>query len=851
MHRFSTLSSLAAVGLPATGEDPTIQRSQASLFARLGLPRLQLATKLYGAIALSLTVVYALAVATTQFAAHTAEAVGRFPTANFSTLAISARLEILLDQQARAIAAGLASPGDKAALDANERAFREVGRDIEAILAARPYGPVHSFSDQYAEIARLGARTLDMVRSERGEQAAASGARFAAAVSGLQSDVVAERQRQVHTSEADIEGLAAKARSLITWVCAAAAATGLLIGPIGLLLLHRVLARLQSVGSALLRLARNDTSVDISGLTATDEIGQLARSAAVFKARSIELLQKKGETERLNLQLDAAINNMPLGLSMFDAQERLLVCNKRFAEMYELPSELTRPGTVHCAVWDHKTRKGARTSDSEDAQSGPAASLNEPGSMIIEFGGQRVISVSRQPLRGGGWVALHEDITQRRRQEEEITHLARHDPLTGLANRALFREQLQQALTRLVRGQGFAVLCLDLDHFKSVNDTLGHPIGDALLKQVGERLLGCVRHGDLVARLGGDEFAIIQAKVRDSAQTETLGQRIVDTIGRPYEIDGHRVDVGTSIGMTLAPRDGDDADQLMRNADLALYRSKSDGRNGFSFFKPEMNDHLQVRRSLEVDLRKAIDEEELELHYQPIVSLATQTITGFEALLRWQHPTRGTIPPSEFVSLAEEIGLISDLGAWAMQRACNQAARWPTPVNVAINLSPLQIKRNLIETVLQALAASGLPPQRLELEITESVLLQDSQNTLSVLHQLRQLGVRITMDDFGTGYASLSYLRSFPFDRIKIDRAFVSGVEHTEESRAVVSAIVSLAERLGMKAIAEGIETYEQQRVVTECGCTEGQGYLFGSAMPAGDVAQFLRDGCLGSQHAA
>jgi diguanylate cyclase (GGDEF)-like protein len=447
--------------------------------------------------------------------------------------------------------------------------------------------------------------------------------------------------------------------------------------------------------------------------------------------------------------------------------------------------------------------------------------------MLIQFGADRIISVSRQPLKGGGWVALHEDITQRRRQEEEISHLAHHDPLTGLANRVLFREQLQQALTRLVRGQGFAVLCLDLDHFKSVNDTLGHPVGDALLKQVSERLSRCVRHGDLVARLGGDEFAIIEANARDAAQTETLAARIVETISKPYEIDGQRIDIGTSIGMTLAPRDGDDADQLMKNADLALYRTKSNGRNGYSFFEPEMSNQVQVRRSLEVDLRNALAREELELHYQPIVSLETQEITGFEALLRWRHPVRGMIQPSEFISVAEEIGLICEIGAWALQQACNQAARWPKPVKLAINLSPLQVRRNLIDTVLQALAESALPPERLELEITESVLLQDSQNTLSVLHQLRQLGVRISMDDFGTGYCSLSYLRSFPFDKIKIDRAFIAGIEYTDESRAIVRTIVGLADSLHMTTVAEGIETFEQLGVVPRGGCSEAQGFVF------------------------
>jgi diguanylate cyclase (GGDEF)-like protein len=439
-------------------------------------------------------------------------------------------------------------------------------------------------------------------------------------------------------------------------------------------------------------------------------------------------------------------------------------------------------------------------------------------------------------------VALHEDVTQRRRQEQEITHLARHDVLTNLANRALFREQLQQALLRLRRGQGFAVFCLDLDRFKAVNDTLGHPVGDVLLKEVSERLLSCVRQGDLVARLGGDEFAIIQANVRDIDSTEVLAARIVETVGKAYEINGHRIDISTSIGLTLAPRDGTDADQLIKNADLALYRTKTDGRNGYSFFKPEMNAHIQVRRKLETDLREALEREELALFYQPLVCLETRKVTGFEGLMRWTHPERGTIQPADFIALAEEAGLVLELGEWALRRACAQAARWPSPVKVSINLSPLQIKRDLIEVVLQALAASGLPPHRLELEITESVLLQDSQNTLATLHQLRQLGVRIVMDDFGRGYCSLSYLRSFPFDKIKIDRAFITDMDHSDQTRALVEAIVGLGNSLGMVTVAEGVENFGQLEMVRGFGCAEAQGYYFSSAVAPGDVERLLND---------
>jgi len=392
-----------------------------------------------------------------------------------------------------------------------------------------------------------------------------------------------------------------------------------------------------------------------------------------------------------------------------------------------------------------------------------------------------------------------------------------------------------------VRGQGFAVLCLDLDHFKAVNDTLGHPIGDLLLKQVSQRLLACVRHGDLVARLGGDEFAIIQACVRDPSRTETLAARIVETVSAPYEIEGNRVEISTSIGMTLAPRDGSDPDQLMKNADLALYRAKDAGRRGFAFFLSEMNDEIETRRTLETDLRRALRDDGLELAYQPLVCLATNRVMGTEAVLRWQHPERGSIAAPQLAALAEEVGLIAEVGDWAMRHACAQAARWPVPVKVAIGVSALQFaRRSIMESVLQALAQSGLPPRRLELEIPESVLLQEDRNALAMLHQLRQLGVRIALDDFGTGYCSLANLRAFPFDTIKIDKALVADIDRRDGSRAIVEAVISLGTSLGMTTVAEGVENFEQLNKLRTWRCAQAQGYLLSPPLSAGEIAGIL-----------
>lgn len=802
---------------------------------RRGLPSPRISTKLYGLVAFFLAIVCTLAAAVIQFAGETERAISSFQRESFGNVALTARLQVLLEQHRRMIAiAPFVSPPIAAQ---EESAYRELNVAIAGLIDHVAPDRNDNLSQRFALVASLGGSVFEFARLQLHDQAVAADARYASAADGLSLEVHTAGKRHIVIAEGILEGLAIQTRSLTTWVAIAAAVTGFLIGPLCLLLLRRMLARMRGIGSALIRLARNDTSVEIPCVGDYDEFGELARSVAVFKAKSIELLNKKADFERLNLQLDAAVNNMPLGLSMFDAQERLLMCNRQFTEMYDVPAELTQPGTARCALREYRTRKGARHSETGGL---PVEGVALSPSMLVEFGGGRIIEVSRQPLKGGGWVSLHEDITERRKQEERIAHLARHDGLTGLANRILFRERLEHSLQRLGRGQGFALLCLDLDHFKAVNDTLGHPVGDMLLKQVSKRLLSCVRLGDIVARLGGDEFAIVQTSVRDPNQTESLAGRIVETVGAPYEIDGNRIDIGTSIGVTLAPRDGTDADKLLKNADLALYRAKGAGRRGFSFFKPAMQEEVQARRNLEVDLRKALSEEALELFYQPIVCLESEQTKGFEAHLRWYHPARGPIPPDELFAIAEDIGLTAEIGFWTLQQACAQAARWPTTINVAINVSSLQfLHRNLTESVLQALAQSGLSPHRLELEVAES-LLRENPNTLAILHQLRQLGVRIAMDGFGTGHCSLSGLRAFPFDKIKIDKAFIADVERSEESRAIAQAVIALGTNLGMTTVAEGIEEFEQLNRVRSWGCKYGQGFLLGPPMTADKIEDFI-----------
>jgi diguanylate cyclase (GGDEF)-like protein len=469
------------------------------------------------------------------------------------------------------------------------------------------------------------------------------------------------------------------------------------------------------------------------------------------------------------------------------------------------------------------------------------AAGKESSQYTTHLGDGRCIAVSMQPMADGGTVTTHQDITEQRRSDAKIAYMALHDALTGLPNRVLLNERIEQALVRVNRGEIVATHLLDLDHFKNVNDTLGHPAGDKLLKLVTDRLRTLVRETDTIARMGGDEFAIVQVGIAQPADATSLAHRVIEVVSEPYEIDGQQVIIGTSVGIAVGPADGLTPDQLMRNADLALYRAKGDGRGTFCFFEAEMDAQMQTRRAMEYDLRKALIAGEFELHYQPVVNLQSNQISGFEALIRWRHPERGMIAPSSFIPLAEEIGFIVPLGEWTHREACATAAKWPGHIKISVNLSPVQFRNpGLVNVVVNALVTSGLAPERLELEITETALLEDSEATLTMLYRLRELGVRIAMDDFGTGYSSLSYLQSFPFDRIKIDRSFIKDIADTVGSLNIVRAVAALATGLGMATTAEGVETQEQLETVKSEGCTEMQGFLFSRPRPVEELEQFF-----------
>lgn len=455
----------------------------------------------------------------------------------------------------------------------------------------------------------------------------------------------------------------------------------------------------------------------------------------------------------------------------------------------------------------------------------------EPGAVRLRLTDDRLLDCMLRPLSSGGFVLSMDDVTTYVRNAE----LAERDALTGLSNRKALRDRLIERLAAAARtGEATAVLYVDLDRFKAVNDTLGHPIGDALLRKVADRFRSALRDGDIVARLGGDEFAIIQSDAPQPAAATALATRLVDLIGRAYAVDGHVLHIGASVGVAIAPNDGYEPDVLLKYSDLALYRAKAEGRGCYRFFEPGMDERMQARRSMEIDLRRALALKELQLVYQPQFNLASNAITGFEALIRWHHPTRGVVSPAEFIPLAEEIGVITAVGEWVLRTACRQAATWPASVSIAVNLSPVQFRGGkLLDTVVSVLAQSQLPPARLELEITEGALLDDADGVLNVLNRLRSLGVAVSMDDFGTGYSSLGYLQKFPFDKIKIDQSFVRDIDAHADRQAIIGAVISLAATLGMKTIAEGVETEAELACIRAGGCDEVQGYLTGRPMPA------------------
>ncbi|HZR75202.1 bifunctional diguanylate cyclase/phosphodiesterase [Bradyrhizobium sp.] len=560
------------------------------------------------------------------------------------------------------------------------------------------------------------------------------------------------------------------------------------------------------------------------------------------------LFNQAAELARINMRFGTALSNMAQGLCMFDERKRLVVWNRRYAELHDVPEALLKVGTpFETLVADQLSRgviKGYASADAVKARVAEVSELPPDSQRIEELADGRFVLLTRQPMRGGGWLTILEDITDRRRAEAEIVHLARHDVLTSLPNRAQFNEKLAEAGKRLKRGGApVTVMMVDLDRFKNINDTLGHPAGDALLIEAGRRLKTTIRETDLLARLGGDEFAIIQEG--GEAQHEgaiSLALRILGAIGEPFDLNGFEVNIGASIGIAMAPEHGSEGEGLLKSADLALYTAKAEGRNDYRIYHPHMLETATSQQLAESELRDAIALSQFEVHYQPVVDVKTRKICGVEALVRWRHPVKGLVGPDKFIPLAEQTGLIAPIGEWILHRACSDAAKWPADINIAINISAVQFKKgNLFDVILCALVESGLEPTRLELEITETSMLENQEAHLATIRQLKNLGISLALDDFCTGYSSVTYLTNFPFDKIKIDKSFTQGVLERRDYAAVVSSVLALAQGLGKVTTVEGIETEAQFEYMRQAGVELAQGYLFSRPVPASELDFTIR----------
>jgi diguanylate cyclase (GGDEF)-like protein len=647
-------------------------------------------------------------------------------------------------------------------------------------------------------------------------------------------------------------------QTLIWWLIAASALALSLFALMSLFVSKQMTSPLRAITNVVGDVARGNWRAEVPELDRRDEVGDIAR-AVVLLERSVQerdqlredvidqnvtLLKKEEVLQEQNVRFDAALNNMSQGLCMFSGMEKLTVYNRRFLEIYGISAANDIEGVSAETL--------LRISIGEDWPTAIFASKSrdylemvrgaKAFSYLRELADGRKIAVSHRPMANGGWVETHEDVTEQKAAEDKIRHLARHDALTALPNRLLFQERLNEAIIQS-NVECFAVLCLDLDGFKLVNDTLGHSAGDELLRQVGHRLQKVIDASDTVARLGGDEFAIIDRSLDQPAAAQELARRITDCFRAPFELLGQSVTSGVSVGVALGSAEVD-PEHLLRNADLALYLAKGSGRGTFRMFEPEMHVRMQYRQDLEKDLRKALASETLQVHFQPMIDIATNEIGAFEALVRWHHPSRGSVSPVEFIPIAEEVGLIDKLGRFVLKAACIEAASWPDSIKVSVNISPVQFRTpGLLGWVKDALNEANLSADRLELEITESVVLHEDAETIATLRALRDLGIKVSMDDFGTGYSSLSGLRSFPFDKIKLDRSFVRDALERPDCAAIVRAVADLGRSLGMTTTAEGVETIQQLENLKRLGYSQAQGFLFSPAVSGTAARQLIARG--------
>ncbi len=743
-------------------------------------------------------------------------------------------LELLLERHRRIV--------ESAPVELDRARISELrARANELVADMGEHAPAHvnefsrTLEQLLPELSRQGDATLHLAYNYAQAAAIDQVQVYVEVARKLQSEILRSKAEQLSAVDREVAGLIDGGQVVTRWVMMGSAVALILIGPFSLMITRQIVRRLARMTQTMLQLAQNDTSVYVSGTGYPDELGDMARALGVFRANAIALLAKQAEIETLNQRFDFAIQNMSRGLSMFDKSGRLIICNTRYRDLYELTEDLSQPGTLFEDIIVHRIAIGTGRVGETPGHPRLSWPCDDPGwahqteqvRLTHDLADGRIIQIAYQPLQGGGWVALHSDVTEQRRQEARIEKLAHFDSVTGIPNRHYFKERLDALTQGLPDSGAFAVHWIDLDRFKAVNDTFGHPVGDALLQQVAARLQRAVRGEDFVARLGGDEFAVIQMNAAQPNETEPLAGRLVRILSEPYMLGTQRLEIGASLGVVIAPDHGTSAKDLIRKADIGLYQAKAKGRGRFVIFEDALVEEITARRSLEADLLEALKNGDFELYYQPILDLARGEVVVCEALMRWTHTKRGPVSPAVFIPLAEEIGAISQLGAFALQRACSDAIDWPAHIKVAVNLSAIQFADgNLLETVMDALHVTGLAPGRLELEITETALMRHDAATISTLEQLRSLGVSIALDDFGTGYSSLNYLRRFPFDKIKIDQSFIRDMPSHTECVAIVRAVTDLAKSLGIATVAEGVETVEHLGRVRAAGCDAVQGYL-------------------------
>ena len=645
-------------------------------------------------------------------------------------------------------------------------------------------------------------------------------------------------------------------RALIAWILALSAISFCLFGLTAAFVTRAIVGPLSAITLAVLDLARGNWTATVPGLQRSDEVGDIARSIVVLqksvaerdmlRSESLEqnrrLTWQESKLKLQNLQFTVALENMAEGLCMLDANQRVVVLNDQFRRMFGISLKAELVGLTAFQLKQRIEEDSSRQNFAALARRHLASLANgASAAFTMRLQDDRVISVAHRTMEDGGSVSTFSDITERKRDEARIHYLAQHDPLTDVANRLRLMEMLTLSLNQRGADEIVAVMFLDLDRFKTLNDTLGHGAGDSVLKTVSDRMKRCIGASDTLARFGGDEFVVVHVGARSIVQVEALANRLKECIGAPLAVEGRSIDLGATIGISLAPADDSDPDTLLRKADLALYRAKRHKRGDHLFYDPGMDAVENARRAMELDLRAAVEKDEFTLAYQPIIEAKSLAVNGFEALIRWTHPRRGIISPAEFIPIAEDIGLIGQIGSWVLRRACTDAAAWPSRLSISVNVSPLQIKTGGLElAVMSALGASGIPPSRLHLEITESVFLDNSEQTLATLHNLRAIGVSFSMDDFGTGYSSLSSLRSFPFDTLKIDRSFVRDLAHSADNRHIVRATCQLARDLNFSSLAEGVETREQMEFLIQCGCEQLQGFYFGKPMPLAETQRLL-----------